>query len=180
MKWVSKKENALCNALMGMDLPFDAPLKDLIILFLKGYLNVTDAKTGKPFNPSDFDWLKAKYGELSREKQAEYLMALPRKSQDQESDTCKLYHLLRRASQLRNELSEINKRLTETYGIALLDEFLSLHNESHTSRILHSDNKKICRFYNQNGMKLDEQGNPSPFLREELEYPYCRDVMGQL
>lgn len=116
----------------------------------------------------------------SQEKMAEYFNSRPRKIQGRESDICKICHLLRRAGQLRNELSVINKQLNETYGIALSDVFLSQHSEFRSSRTPHPGGIGGYYFCSQRGRKSNAQENVSPGLREASSCYDCPDVMGQL
>ena len=110
----------------------EIPYKEAHERFMTGDLFVTHYRTHKPLHPSCY----SEFRTVSQEARAVVFKNLRKdcKSQGQESGTCKIYNLLRRASQLRSELFVINKQLTETYGIALTDGFLSLQSKSLASQ----------------------------------------------
>ena len=103
-----------------------------------------------------------------------------RKSQDRESGTCKIHCLIRRACQLRNELSAINKQLTETYGIALTDGFLSLQSKCHASLPLRQDGSKNDRFCIHTGMGSEMKGILSPDREGSSDSFWSQHILDQL
>ena len=116
----------------------------------------------------------------SQEKMDEYFNSLLHKSQGQESDTCTICRLLRRANQLRSELSEINRQLNETYGIVFSAEFLSQQSKHHAFRTPHQDGNKKCYSCSRKGMTTHAQGTVSLIDREKLDTFRLRDAMDLL
>lgn len=171
-----KRENLVYGLCIAR--PFEMSIGEAYKAFMNGELEVYNPYTGEQLNPSNYH--DCKLIDISQEKMAEHFNSRPRKSQDQESNTCKMHQLLRRASQLRNELSAINKQLNETYGIALLDGFLSLYDKSRASRTPRQDG--IGRYYScsQKGRKPNAQEVVSPLPQEEPGFSYRRDVLDRL
>ena len=130
--------------------------------FMSGDIFVSHYRTHTPLHPSDY----SEFGTISQEARAKIFNNLPRhqvrKSQDRESGTCKIHCLIRRACQLRNELSAIDRQLTETYGIALTDGFLSLQSKCHASLPLRQNGSKNVRSCIHTGMGSEMKGILSP------------------
>lgn len=171
-----KRENLVFG--LGAALPLEISIGEGYKAFMNGELVVYNPYTGEQLNPSDYH--DCKLIGISQEKMAEHFNTCPRKSQDQESNTCKMHQLLRRASQLRNELSAINKQLNETYGIALLDGFLSLHDKSHASRTPRQDGIGRYQSCSQKGRKPNVQEVVSRLPQEEPGFSCRRDVLDRL
>lgn len=181
MKTISKKMETLILGLCSVNSSFATPLKDLYKAFMLGELRVFDANTGKQLNPSEYgdcSFESVSFG--SRGKKDHYFKTRLRKSQGQESDICRISHLLHRANQLRSELSVINTQLSETYGIAFSDEFLSLHSKHRAFRIPRQGGSTKRCLYSRSGKMTDDRGTVSPTGREGLDSFCLRDVMDQL
>lgn len=182
MKKFDKKTATLLLGLCSAKASFTTPLKDLYKAFMLGELRVCDAETGRLLDPADYKdcgFESAVFG--SREKMAEHFNSItPRKTLDQVSSTCKICRLLRRANQLKNELSEIDRQLNETYGIVLSSESLLLHNERSSFRTHHQGNSKKCCSCSRHGRFSSVQENFSPSSRDVSEpFDYQR-ILDQL
>lgn len=181
MKKISKKMETLLLGLCTANASFATPLKDLYKAFMLGELKVFDVETGNQLAPSEYtdcSFERVCFG--SQEKVGEYFMSRPGQSQDQESDICKISHLLHRANQIRNELSAINRQLNETYGIVFSDEFLSQHSKHRAFRIPRQDNSTKPYWCSRIERTPNVQGTVSPVDREKLDTFSPRDVMDLL
>lgn len=177
-----EKTTTLLLGLCSAKAAFTTPLKDLYKAFMLGELRVCDAETGKLLNPADYKDCGLEstvFG--SREKMAEYFNSvIPRKTRDQVSGTCKICRLLRRANQLKNELSEIDRQLNETYGIVLSNESLLLHNRHSSFHTHHQGNNKKCCSCSRYGMSSGVQENFSPSSRDVSETFDYQRILDQL
>ena len=181
MKKMDKKMETLLLGLCTANGSFATPLKDLYKAFLLGKLRIFDQETGMQLSPSDYSdcsFESVCFG--SQEKMGEYFMSRLEKHPDQESDTYKISHLLYRANLLLNELFEINRQLSETYGIPFSDGFLSLHNKPRELHIPHQDGSTKFHWCSRIGRMPNAQGTASPVGREELDTFCLRDVMDLL
>lgn len=148
--------------------------------FMSGDIFVSHYRTHTPLHPSDY----SEFGTISQEARTMIFNNLPRhrvrKSQDQESHTCRICGLIRRACQLRNELSAINRQLTEIYGIALTDGFLSQQSKCHSSQPLRQDgSKKGCSCF-QPGTEPAMRGSASPNWIDSPGSSEIQHVLDQL